>query len=225
MPEPCRIGLKPFLARITAPPEADRAELRFRKPGGGHLVIDDVSFQAASQATANGDFRVKAPAIDPVTNQIVEYPNGKPVYLPQGWHVAAGNTPLNQVIAFDDAGILYLIAMLYPAELSQSLTVMAGKPFTVEFQAYPYPAGKFASAGRGQVGIALDRQQGDGTEIRDRATAVRSDAAGWRRPRRRDGGRVGFCTAAGWVPGDRLGRAEPNRAGGGAADLPLRSAR
>ncbi|NIV32986.1 MAG: hypothetical protein GWN58_27145, partial [Anaerolineae bacterium] len=139
---PCGAGLQWHAIRGTAPPDVDQAELRFIQPAEGYMLLDDVSFMAPVEATANGDFSIQEEVvvIDPVTNRpVIDPVTNRPmtVTLPQGWRV--------EPVAVDgiwtelpDGGIRLTALTASPAMLIQELPIKADKPFHLEFQAFPY---------------------------------------------------------------------------------------
>lgn len=147
MPASCNNGTRPYTTlqphtlRAWAPEGADRVELRFKQPFDGYTLLDDVSLAAPGTGIDNGDFSRTVAALDPATGQaIVDPVTGAPVRLPQGWRIEPSSVSPERVVAFREKnapGVRLASPTAAPARLSQTLSVTAGEPFTLELHAFP----------------------------------------------------------------------------------------
>ena len=101
--------------RLTAPADANQAEVRFSVPTGGRAAIDLVSLSATAETVANADFKL----------------------LREGrladWTLSP-ETALGVSVLAIESGIRLQNASAATAELLQPVAAQSNQPFTLEFQ-------------------------------------------------------------------------------------------
>jgi len=113
--DPRNVRLQLHRVRMTSPPGATQAEVRYTVPPNGEAAVDQVSLIATSEVALNSDFNLQE------SGHLV------------GWTAKPAGAPGFVVRAAAD-GVQLINAGTADTELAQTVPVKAGDPFTLEFR-------------------------------------------------------------------------------------------